>query len=108
MTDNVTKTDAKGRQIEVRKLKPIEQLWMLELVGSENANNKPYLGYATLAYSVCKIDGQDVPRIRTKVALEAMVQRLDQEGLDAVGEAFKDLFPAETAQADDQDFLKNE
>jgi hypothetical protein len=104
----VIKTDARGRQIEVRKLKPIEQLWMVELIGGENASNGPYLGYATFAYSVSKIDGLDVPRIRTKVALEAMVQRLDEEGLKAVGEAFKDLYPANAAELDAQDLLKNE
>ena len=101
------KSDANGRQIEVRKLKPIEQLWMLELVGGVNANNGPYLGYATLAYSVSKIDGQDVPRIRTKAALEAMVQRLDEAGLAAVGEAFKELYPDAASQGEAQDILKN-
>ena len=101
------KSDANGRQIEVRKLKPIEQLWMLEMVGGVNANNAPYLGYATLAYSVSKIDGQDVPRIRTKAALEAMVQRLDEAGLAAVGEAFKELYPDAATQAEAQEILKN-
>lgn len=104
----VTVTDARDRQIEVRKLKPIEQLWMLELIGGENANNGPYLGYATFAYSVSKIDGQDIPRIRSKMALEAMVQRLDEEGLKACGEAFKQLYPPDVVQIDGQDILKNE
>lgn len=104
---SVIKTDANGRQIEVRKLKPIEQLWMLEMVGGVNASNAPYLGYATLAYSVSKIDGQDVPRIRSKTALEGMVQRLDEAGLAAVGEAFKELYPEAVVASEAQEILKN-
>jgi hypothetical protein len=103
----VIKKDAGGREIEVRKLKPIDRLRILEIIGADNANNGPYLGYATLAASVTKIDGADVPRITTKIALEAMVSRLDEAGLDAVGQAFREIYPDAATETDAQETLKN-
>jgi hypothetical protein len=99
-------TDSRGREIEVRKLKPLERLRMLEIIGAQNAENQPYLGYAMLAYSVNKIDEQVVPKIGSKLALEAVVARLDDEGLNAVGEAFKELYAG--ASGEEDQILKNE
>src|SRR5271155_5135130 len=67
--------DARGRQLEVRKLKPLDRLRLVETIGADNALNQPYLGYATLAASVTAIDGKPVPRISSKLALEALVQQ---------------------------------
>jgi hypothetical protein len=103
----VTVNDKQGRQIEVKKLKPIERMRMLQMIGSDNAVNGPYLGYATLAYSVTKIDGDSLPRPQNLVGLEAIVQRLDQDGLDAVGEAFKELYPDAAAQEEAKAAVKN-
>jgi hypothetical protein len=78
---------------------------VFELIGPDNAVNEPYLGYAVLAYAVSSIDGQPQAVARTKLALEAMVQKLDDDGLAAVGEAFKTLYN-ETSQ-ETQDAIKN-
>jgi hypothetical protein len=106
VTETVENT--RGREIVVRKLKPRDRMLLMELIGGENAQNGPYLGYATLAYSVESIDGQLQPAPRTKVALEALVQKLDDEGLDAIGEAFKKIYPSAAQAADEQAALKNE
>jgi hypothetical protein len=102
-----TVKDANGREIQVRKLRPRDRMLLMELIGGDNAANGPYLGYATLAYSVESIDGKVQPVPRTKVALEALVQKLDDEGLDAVGEAFKKLYPNTSQTSDEQAALKN-
>jgi hypothetical protein len=103
----VTVTYKDGRSIEVKKLKPIERMRMLQMIGPDNAVNGPYLGYATLAYSVTKIDGDMLPRPSNLAGLEGIVARLDQDGLDAVGEAFKKLYPDAAAQEEAKAELKN-
>jgi hypothetical protein len=103
----VTVEDKQGRSIEVRKLKPIERMRLFQMIGAENAMNGPYLGYANLAYSVSKLEGEAVPVPQNVTGLEAMVKRLDQDGLDAVGEAFKKLYPDAAAQEEAQADLKN-
>jgi hypothetical protein len=97
--------DARSRVIVVRKLKSLDRMKVFELIGADNAVNEPYLGYAVLAYAVSSIDGQPQAIARTKLALEAMVQKLDDDGLAAVGEAFKKLY-AETPEQI-QDAVKN-
>src|SRR5277367_752322 len=90
----VTVKDERGRDITVRKLKTLDRMRLLELVGADNAMNDRYLGYATLAYCVSSIDGDPIPTINSKVALEAVVQRLDDDGINAVASAVAANFMA--------------
>jgi hypothetical protein len=103
----VVKTDKQGRKIEVKKLKPIERMRVFQIIGPDNAMNGPYLGYATLAYSVTKIDDADLPRPQNLAGLEGVVARLDQDGLDSVGEAFKDLYPDAATEEQAKAEVKN-
>lgn len=103
----VTVTDKQGRSIEVKKLKPIERMRMLQMIGPDNALNGPYLGYATLAFPVTKIDSDALPRPSNLTGIEGIVTKLDQDGLDAVGEAFKELYPDAAAQEAAKAELKN-
>ena len=96
--------DARGRKIEIRKLKPLDRMRLVELVGSDNANNDRYLGYATLAYCVNSIDDQPVGIPSNKVGLEGIVKELDDDGIDAVAQGIKKYFlPTES----NEDALKN-
>jgi hypothetical protein len=104
----VTKKDAGGREIEVRKIKPIDRLRILEIIGAENSNNGPYLAFAVMAGSVTKIDGVDVPRMTTKLALEAMVSKLDDAGIAAVNAAFQELYPDAVSDEAVKELAKNE
>ncbi|MDR3473338.1 MAG: hypothetical protein P4M09_16890 [Devosia sp.] len=88
----VTVTDAKGRVLVVKKMAPLQRMRLLKAVGSENANNAPYLGYAALAASVSEIDGEAVTFPTTEAQVEFLVQRLGDEGLDAIGQAVRDNF----------------
>jgi hypothetical protein len=101
-------TDARGRSIEVRKLKTLDRMRLLELVGPENSANQQYLGFAMLAYSVSSIDGNPTGRPATKLALEAIVQELDDDGFDAVSKAFTENFmDGELTDAAAKDAVKN-
>ena len=100
-------TDARGRKIEIRKLKTLDRMRLFELVGPENAMNDRYLGYATLAYSVVSIDGEQLPRPDQKIALEAIVQRLDEEGFEAVARSFTDSMKKSPSADELKDQVKN-
>jgi hypothetical protein len=93
--DTATVTDKLGRTITVRRLKPIDRMRMIELVGADNAANDRYLGYATLAYSVVSIGEEKYGRAKTKLAIESVIDDLDDSGLDAVAMALKDNFMTE-------------
>src|ERR1700712_442980 len=82
-----TRTDAAGRIIGIKKMQALDRLKMFEVVGAENARNEPYLGYAALAFHVSSIDGEPVNRPTNKIQLEALIQRLGDDGMNAVGEA---------------------
>jgi hypothetical protein len=79
--------DALGRQLSVRRLSALDRLRLFKAVGPELAQNAPYLGMAMLAASVTAIEGQ----------LEALVQRLGDEGLSAAADAFSGA-PSETEE----------
>ena len=84
--------DARGRSIEIRKLKTLDRMRLFELVGAENSMNDRYLGHATLAYSVVSIDGTPLGRPATKLALEGIVQQLDDDGFEAVAKGSVEHF----------------
>ena len=97
--------DARGRKIALRKLNALDRMRLSELVGGENAKNEAYMTYATLAYHVASIDGDAVPKPATKAQLEALVQRLDEDGLAAAVKALPGLYPE---AAESEELLKNE
>lgn len=100
-----TVPDPSGRQIGVRRILPLDRMRLFEVVGPDNSKNEAYLGYASLAFHVSSIDGDPVPRPATKAQLEALVQRLGDDGLTAVGEAVAALY--EPPAADPEQTLKN-
>lgn len=82
-------TDARGRQIGIKKLGPLDKMRLLKAAGPVNSKNDQYMGYAALAASVTAIDGSPEGFPGSEAQLEAMVGRLDEDGLDAVAEGFK-------------------
>lgn len=105
---SVTVTDARGRVIGLRKLSPLDRMRLFRVVGSEGVKNEFYFGYATLAYHVTSIDGEAVVRPTNEMQLEALVQRLDDDGLAAIAKGVSDNFSPSQKTADDaKDELKN-
>ena len=96
--------DAAGRSIGIRKMQALDRLKMFEVVGADNARNEPYLGYAALAFHVSSIDGEPVGRPTNKIQLEALVQRLGDDGLNAVGDAVQEMI---APKEEDAETIKN-
>ena len=95
--ERLTVTDATGRTIELRRPNALDRLRLFKAVGPALAENDRYLGLALLAACVTAIDGVPVPPPATENQIEALVQRLDDSGLTAVGNA---LEPPLEEQAD--------
>ena len=81
--------DDTGRSIEFRRPNALDRLRLFKAVGPVLAENDRYLGLAMLAACVTAIDGVPVPAPATENQVEALVQRLDDAGLTAVGNALE-------------------
>ena len=89
----LTAVDAMGRRLDVRRPGALDRLRLFKALGPALSGNDRYVGYAMLAYCVQAIDGVPVPAAGTEGQLEALVARLGDAGLAAVGEALSDAMP---------------
>ncbi len=88
----VTVKDRKGRELKIRRLTALDRLRLFEALGPKLAENVMYVSYALSAACVVSIDGvaQGVPA--SKLQLETLIQRLDNDGLEAATAAHREHF----------------
>ena len=79
-----TITDANGRQIEVRRVTRRESMRLMRGWGAA-CNVQIWLGQAMLSACARSIDGVPCPIPATPDQAEALAERLDDTGLEAVG-----------------------
>jgi hypothetical protein len=82
-----------GRQIIVRRMGPMDRMRMCSIIGAENSKNEIYLSMAVPAYCAAQIDGDNVPRPQTVLALEAVAERLGDAALLQITLAIAEHFP---------------
>jgi hypothetical protein len=80
-------TDALGRRLSLRRPTALDKLRLFKAAGPVLAHNQPWLGFALLAASVVAIDDVPVPPPVNEAQIEALVARLGDGGLAAVGAA---------------------
>ncbi len=97
MSDVKIKTEG-GREITLRRPPVLAQLRLVDAIG-DSAANRVYLGMCMPLIYVAQIDGQDVPAPETKKQVEALFQRLDEDGLAAVSKGVEEHF-ARNAKAE--------
>jgi hypothetical protein len=85
-------TDARGRRIKIRKIGPLDRLRLFKAIGPVGSAIPQYVGYATLAASVISIDGSIETLPRSEAQIEAMVERLGDDGLASVATAHAEHF----------------
>jgi hypothetical protein len=100
--------DSIGRLIGVRKLKISQQTKIAEMtpglegeaeviLTGEDGEPKPVRiarrSQMLIAAAVCEIDGQNIPFARTRGELDAIADRLDEEGIIAAMMAYARLQP---------------
>src|SRR5438045_4028165 len=76
-------TDGRGRRILMRKPGVLAQYRIVEAVGPELASNQTYMAMVNPLLWVGEIDGDPVSVPRSKREVEALIQRLDEDGLEA-------------------------
>lgn len=81
--------DGRGRSIKIRKLSALDMLRLLKAAGPALAQNQPWLSMSMLAVAVTEIDGVPVPTPATEAQIEALVDRLGEDGLEAIGDAYE-------------------
>lgn len=79
-------TDSGGRVLRVRRPGALDRLRLFKAVGPGLASNERYVGYAMLAMCVSSIDGIPQPAPTNEGQLEALVQRLGDPGMVAIGQ----------------------
>jgi hypothetical protein len=83
-------SDALGRSLEIRRPGALYRLRLFKAVGPALAQNDRYVGYSMLAMCVVSIDGVPAPQPATEGQIEALVQRLGDAGMVAVGQGLAD------------------
>lgn len=77
-------TDRTGRVIALKKPPILQQYNIILAVGPEVARNDTYMQLVTPLLWVSAIDGDPVATPKTKAMLDALIQRLDEHGVEAV------------------------
>lgn len=98
-------TDRRGRLITLKKPGVLAQFRLIEALG-DTAKNETYLAWAMPIIFVVDIDGEPVfPAVR-KSEVEAILQRLEDEGLAAVMEGAKEHFGSSDPESDKANIKK--
>ncbi|RKR46316.1 hypothetical protein [Paraburkholderia sp. BL17N1] len=88
-------SDARGRTITMRKPNPITKLRFIDAMG-ESSTNRLWVSNIWALMFVTAVDGNPVPTPTNKNQIEALYQRLDDDGIVAVSEAFEQHFTEKT------------
>lgn len=100
-----TVTDARDRVITLRKPGVLAQFRLIEALG-ESAKNTTYVNMVLPLLFVAAVDGDAVPPFTSKMQVEALIQRLDDAGLEAVMNGVERNFGKPDAERD-KEALKN-
>lgn len=104
--NEVSVTDSAGRKITLRNPGPLAQFRLIEAAG-DSASNRVYMSMVLPLAYVTTIDGAPVPAICTKAQLEALIQRLDNHGLEAVVTGMSEHFSSQSNPEQVKEKLKN-
>lgn len=95
----VSVVDASGRSITLKKPGVLAQFKLVEMLG-DSAQNAAYVGMVLPLIYVTAIDGETIPRITTKLGLEGLIQRLDEDGVMAVATGVMEHFGKQNPEKD--------
>ncbi|WP_432734723.1 hypothetical protein [Ralstonia solanacearum] len=101
-----TATDSAGRTITLRKPGPIAKLRFIEAMG-ESSSNPLWVGITSQLMYVAAINGEPIATPRTKGEIEALYQRLDDHGLEAISKALPGKFGIGGGEVSDEAVKKS-
>lgn len=99
---DVEVTDALGRVLTLRKPNVLAQYQLVKMLGADVASNQVYLSMVMPLLYLQKIEG-DAANFSNQRELEALIQRLDEEGLQALASGIQEHFQSQPV---DRDTLK--
>jgi len=79
-----TVTDKAGRKIQLRRIGVLEQLRLYKALGPQLSLNDTYMSLAMTAASAEMIDDVPMPFPANEAGLEALLERLGDEGVAAI------------------------
>lgn len=91
--------DSAGRAITLKKPGVLAQYRLVEVLG-DSAANRTYVNMVMPVIYVAAIDGEAVYVPSKKSEVEALIQQLDEHGLDAVMQGIAQHFGASDADKD--------
>lgn len=101
----VVVVDGQGRAITLQKPGVLAQFRMIEMLG-DTAQNQVYVAMVLPLMFITDIDGEPVARCSTRRELDALIQRMDEDGVLAVTKGVAENFGQSNPEAD-QATLKN-
>ncbi|HYA07485.1 MAG TPA: hypothetical protein VEF90_16490 [Xanthobacteraceae bacterium] len=85
-------TDSKGRNLGVVRFNASLRRRVLKALSAENGDKGQYFVMAATACCCVSIDGVPVPFPTTELQVDALIDRLDQEGLEAIAITIAEKF----------------
>ena len=98
-------TDARGRVMVLKKPGVLAQFRIVEVAG-DSAKNEVYMRMILPLIYVTEIAGDPIPLPTNKLQLEALITRLDEEGIDAVNKCAIENWGKSDPEADKQAIKK--
>lgn len=89
-------TDSRGRVITLKKPGVLMQFRLVKMLG-DAAKNQTYTNMVLPLMYVTAIDGASIIQPQNEMELEALIQRLDDDGVDCVMRGVFGTFGGETA-----------
>jgi hypothetical protein len=103
--ESFTETDSLGRVITLRKPGMLAQYRFVEMLG-KSADSESYMGMTMPLRFVSAIDDDDKIPCGTKRELEALIQRLGEEGVEAVMRGVGKHFQSTATAEEDKTEIK--
>lgn len=98
-------TDARGREIVLRKPGVLAQYRFIDILG-ESAKNSVYVSMTLPLIFVYSIGGDVVSFPGKRSQIDALIQLLDEDGLDALNKGIEKHFGASDPEADKESLKK--
>jgi hypothetical protein len=76
--------DSLGRTLRIKRHNTMSRMRLFKALGPELSDNRQYLSMAAIAAMVVAIDGDPIHPAANPMQIEALTQRLGDEGMDAV------------------------
>lgn len=97
--------DSIGRTIKLKKPGVLAQYRLIEALGV-SASNQTYMGMVLPLIYVIAIDDITVNQPNTKMQVEALIQQLDEHGIEAVMQKVQETFGKSDPEKDKADLKK--